>query len=68
VEEELRMTRQNDPDAETTLPQPGEDREGERERVRSSNDRDQEREEQGETPPHNRGYDKAVRGVTETQE
>jgi hypothetical protein len=34
----------------------------EQERVRSSNDRDQAMERSGEVPPHNRGYDEAVRG------
>ena len=43
-------------------PGPDETRETEQERVRSSNDRDQARERAGQTPPHARGYDEAVRG------
>jgi hypothetical protein len=43
-------------------PRQGETRDEERQRVRSSNDRDQERERQGDTPQHDRTYDKVVRG------
>jgi ATP-dependent Lhr-like helicase len=53
-------------------PRPGDDRvdtpdldetrDMEQERIRSSNDRDQAMERVGEIAPHNRGYDKAVRG------
>ena len=41
-----------------------ETREQEHERIRRSNDRDQEAEREGNLPPHDRGYDEAVRGET----
>lgn len=43
-------------------PRPGETSDVERERIRSSNDRDQSAEREGESAPHNRGYDRAARG------
>ena len=38
--------------------------ESERRRIRQSNDRDQTLERQGETAPHNEGYDDAAKGGT----
>jgi ATP-dependent Lhr-like helicase len=56
------QTRTNDNLVGTPAPDETETRETEQERVRFSNDRDQVREREGQTPPHARGYDEAVRG------
>jgi hypothetical protein len=53
---------QNDDEAITIVPIPGEDNEPERQRIRKSNDRDQELERRGEASKHNRGYDEAADG------
>ena len=45
-----------------------ETRDQEQDRVRSSNDNDQALEREGRDTEHNRGYDNAVRGVTEEGE
>jgi hypothetical protein len=50
----------------TVVPIPGEDNEAERQRIRQSNDRDQEMERRGEPSRHNRGYDEAADGRTQT--
>jgi len=51
---------QNDENVVKVVPPPSTDSQEEHDRIRKSNDRDQQRERDGQTSPHNEGYDETA--------